>query len=888
MINKIVAQLIKSRHFNIMSVITTGLLCFSFTISGCSSGGGSSSLDTTSDAAIAKMADYTMPTEISAVPVSSSSTAKSLAKANSFKSALKSLAKAATDAGTDYSNAETRKFVEENSLKQFEILETVLNALSQTNYNDTSNINKDPYKCIVAWEEEDEGINKKTLETWVVESTIIEESSATVLRARAWIEEVEDDGTSSIAKAEFKVYSPPTKEADGSYSDYGIWTLNVKFDATGTDDFFAASASKDANGAAVLKIHEKFSESFGMSDSADFVMDMKAVMYRSVDTGYGKVYHPDFKQLFAPGTDPGSFTALPHVTVKYAYNPDYLAVQVAQNDAKYKDRNDLVEMTHRYGVFSSETGDNLEKSKSFGFPIKYAVNSSNRHSYYGSWQGRHQLWIDGDGTVAEGTTVYREDTPPGQDPEQYTIGKTFNGVLAKRNYITATLNDIKNIPVEIWINNDYNLVYNGGKWHYCTEVNWATMLCNTTLQDFDDKIGLKSLIVGENDNKKNVEINGWDQSLQENVSFVYELANELNNNIAGFYKAQRVETQGSPPRLVAASPRVNITTLSITQLFVWMGGSIYVEYKATGTTGWVEKEVTSFDTMTWTPTFNDAGDKDYLLPEGKELYVNMQGANYVVKRTGANYSVQLELQTVCNPNNATTIVPGGTTFYNQWNPDSSSTYEFITDPNSEKYLMLVYKTIGDNDKDASGTGTVSVGDVVGNIWGITNAANGSGDAFNWEYSSNGGWGSVTYLKNSDGTYKILDDPVRFDPITVTNAGGEDKTVSLQFDGWMMGLPELHHELEKSNWVMTDDIKNKIINLPAGTSLIDLNNDKEYLLKPLEISQFLSLVPASTAGLPDITQADTINIEDVPDFVEHNMGDMPTVLTTKYSEGNLVE
>jgi hypothetical protein len=105
---------------------------------------------------------------------------------------------------------------------------------------------------------------------------------------------------------------------------------------------------------------------------------------------------------------------------------------------------------------------------------------------------------------------------------------------------------------------------------------------------------------------------------------------------------------------------------------------------------------------------------------------------------------------------------------------------------------------------------------------------------------------------------------------------------------MMGLPEMHNELGKNNWVMTDDIANKIINLAAATEVTDSATDIAYLLKPLDVSQFLKLVADDTIGLPDISEADSVDLSTVPDFVEHGMGDMPTDTIVKYSEGEPVE
>lgn len=149
------------------------------------------------------------------------------------------------------------------------------------------------------------------------------------------------------------------------------------------------------------------------------------------------------------------------------------------------------------------------------------------------------------------------------------------------------------------------------------------------------------------------------------------------------------------------------------------------------------------------------------------------------------------------------------------------------------------------------------------------------------------WGSQQYLKNASNNYVLLSDPIRLLPVTLTNNAGEEKTLSLQYDGWMQGLPDLFFELSKNGFVMTDDISDKIINFPAGTEVTDANDaTKSYLIKPLEVSQFLDVV--SDPGTLDISITGSIDLNTVPVFVDHNMGDMPETDGVKYSEGILVE
>jgi hypothetical protein len=847
----------------------------------CSGGNGGA---TAPDAAA--VAGFEVPEKISAIPTNEDAAGTTGASASlGFAASLRAFASALTDPDSDYNQAQTITYVEEHALEQFNIIEQVLGALSQTHYADEENIGAGPYKCMVAWEDEQDGRNIKQLQPWIVESEAILENGQNVLRARAWIEEIDEDEIELI-KAEFKVYEPATKYDDGSYADFGVWTMMVKFDEDGENDFFAASAEVGVDGEAIIKIHEKMLEDFDGMDE-EFPAEIKAIMHRSDTHGYGKVYYPDFESLFGPGTDFESLTEIPHVEAKYAYNQGYLAVNGDDPETDFKDRNSVTEMTHRYGVFDAVTGDDVLKTKSFGFPIRYTKNDLTQHAYYGAWQGRHQIWtMQGADGIAEGTEVVRADMPP-DEAETYIVGPTFDGTLTKRTLIPADIDDIQDIPVEIWIDNSYNLNFNAGKWWHCPQWDWDLNTCQVAPVDFDVEIGLSSLVVEEENMRKHVSINGWHAD-DGSVSFVYELASDANGNVADFYRAT---WQGH--RLVVDEPRTRIDPTRVPQLWIHIGGSIYVEWDGDS---WVEKELINFDTRTWTPEFGD-NDMPFTLPDGKEFYINMQGANYVVRRDGATYTIKLELQTAANPANATTIADPAAVFKDQWNPDGNSTYEFITDPESENYLMLVYETIGDNDKDGDGLPMdgVAIGAVVrADLWGLQAYVDDDAvDAYyNWEYDSGeNDWGSMVFLLDEDENFVLLDDPLRFESISVTNNGGEEKTLALQYDGWMMGLPMMYDELAKNDWNMTDEIADKIINMPALTELTDAVSGDTYVVKPLEISQFLNEVDEEDiagADVPDISLADDVDLDTVPDFVEHGMGAMPSVSIVKYSEGKLVE
>ena len=125
----------------IMAYASISLL-LSYSLTACGGGGSSSS---SPDVGLAGKPGFSVPTEISAVPTNSSSAAngKPAAKA-SFKSQLLAVKQAATDAGTDYSNAQTTKYVEEHALEQFSTVEDVMKSLAQTHYADAGYFTKGP------------------------------------------------------------------------------------------------------------------------------------------------------------------------------------------------------------------------------------------------------------------------------------------------------------------------------------------------------------------------------------------------------------------------------------------------------------------------------------------------------------------------------------------------------------------------------------------------------------------------------------------------------------------------------------------------------------------------------------------------------------------------
>ena len=806
-------------------------------------GGGGGTSGTTSGIAV--------PKEISALPIKAAGTASLVASTGQ-----------ALDASSDYSTATTVKYVDEQALSQFDILNTIFNALGQTHYADPENLGQGPYGAMVSWVEDHGDSQQKQIKPWVVDSTMATESGKPVNVVQVWMLETMGDGQLHLIRVELRIYEAPTQRADGSYADFGVWTLNAKFDDSGSR-YFTASASHGESGLSVVMVHQV----------EDAGKETSGILQKSDASGFGKVTYPDWSSCNSPDCTPSP------VTVAYVYDAAHVALKKGAS-VVFKDRANVVDLVNRYGLYDAVSGADVSKSHSFGFPVQFKDPQGNPHfGYYGAWQGRHQLWADGQ-SVPAGTTVTRQDRGSNQTAESYTVSPVFTGTLVKRTLVAADVQDVKDLVVETWVNQNQNLRFDGTQWQSCVNPDFSHQppLCGVGSGPFTD---FSSLVVSPGDTRRMVNINYWDNIANQPKNLVYD---PVGPSGAGFYFA----SAGSPG-MPAMSSGLQYVPASNDQIWVNVSGSVYISFDGAS---WVQKTLVSFDQSTWTPTFAPAisGDHPYTLELGREYYINNPGANYVVKRTGASaYDVKIELQSVANPVNAATFVPAGTTFQQQFGGTGGSTFQFVTDAASPSFLKLVYLSIGQSDSSSG----AMVGDVVKNgQWGLAAMQGGqaTGVQYNWEYPNpndgNNGPGGQQFLVAAGGAYKLLDDPLRFAPVVLESHAGVAKTLSLQFDGsWVNGLPDVFQDLRKNGFDLTAEIADKVVVIPDGTQVTDSTDpSKKYLFKPLQINEYLSIV--SDPGNLDLTPATSLDLGAVPAFKDAGLGALPNV-PVKYSEGNPV-
>ena len=847
----------------VCTLVLSGLLT---ACGGSSSSSGSASV---SDPAPSSLAGIALPTEVSAVSASSGNTAAS------FAVSLRSLAHAVSDLpeSSDYMTTKPAKYVDEPTLEVFGIIETILKAMAQTNYAAEENIGAGPYKSIVAWYEEREGQATKELEEWIVESDMVDG----VNEITCWIDDPEEPVRVTVS-----ISVAPTQDAEGNYLDYGEWTILADVDG---GVFFADATVVDGQTRLRLSENFTFSEQVESVGAMDITEETKAIMIKSPESGYGKAliadygfcWDYDYETETSPCADPGFDGTLPQIAVQYAYDQDTLALYDGSADeTRYKDRSDPAEIAYRYGLFDATTGQNVEKAKDFGFSVTYAEGDSVAHGYYGAWQGRHQLWLDsGDGQPLPDGSSVTEEVWDDSTPRTFTA-RVFNGSLTKRTLVPGQLAQIEGIPVEIWMSDNFDLKYDStlnsgaGGWKKCT-YEFQGLDPNDGFEIWEESCATEAYdmtqLVFDENSRKSVDISGQicaSYDPQSNCSWP-EFAAQEDGSL--------VQTEYSPD-----DPGATLEPMDGDTLWVNVNGSTYIVYNGEQ---WVEKVLTGFDEETWTPTFAAAeNDIPFDFPSGREYYINNKGTNFVVKHTADGYEVSMEVQNVVRPDNYATVLDGIEYFAYEWD-DANDRSTFVFDSSE---MVLKYASV-------AGNSDASVGDVLEQGgWGLTAfdasdakiMVDGKSLQFNWEYASaENPWGAVTYLVDAaTDEYVLLDDPIMLDPLEI-----DGQSYALQYDGWMHGLPDMHWELQKNDYILDAGIRDKIVNIPAGTLVSDSSAD--YYVKPLEIGVILPTHGSAPAGAPDPTAADDLDLEfEVPEPVA--IGVMPTDVVTKYVEGKPVE
>jgi len=830
-----------------------------------------------------------------------------------IKSLLRS-ASAVSDlpADSDYNETQTRKFIEIRALEVFEILDSIFSAFSQTKYED--NIGTGCYVAKVKWTDECEGgAECSQIQNWTVQTQAADvngDGNADDQTVHLFIEEIDPEtGEVEPIKVFCELQQAPEQNEDGSLENLGIWRLTAIFGQANSvadiDDYFFAESTLLGDGTNKLVIRDQFTEE---DQGQEFDAGTRALIYRDPGGagGRGQIEMPDWEACFGPQNN----CPPPPVEINFEYDTEYLCVRSPSRGTECFDRDQEIELVHRYKLFDCTTGADVEKAKSFGFPIIVNEGQDTRFGWYGAWQDRHELWVNGD-PLADGTNVVQEDFSGQGNPTPYTVDK-FPGALEKVTLVTGSVDQLEGIAAEVWLFSDRRIKWDGAKWDECPQHDCTGG--SGALTDFTAE--LPNLEYAGADDPREI----WIE--KDGTNYVY-VTDSNDPSVDGFYPAQQAqqnpESCGGPPQWEANGPKYS--PANDDELFLGTGGRTYIMYTGefdsgdnqgadVTDTGWVEKTLADFDCQTWTPEFDDNADREFPFDLGREYFVNNRGANLRVTRTATNgdaddFSVFMDTVELVKPSaDLDAVMPDGTILVDPFNP-AGSTYVVNKDANDSDYLMLTYATLGPDDQDKT------VGDVVmDDWWGLRNQVDGSGSlapgdtVYNWTYQDQGeSWGGVTYLKDANGDYALLSEPVRLDPITLQNSqdvdlGNPGLAYQLTFDGHLHGLQDTWWELEKANFGGTaesiSEILDKNVIIPNGTEVSDSDANACYFVKATDVGIFVVPVPGSTPGLPDVGDGSASDLLDLdaevgtPNFLTVFGLTIPTGCELKYVEGLPVE
>ena len=812
-----------------------------------------------------------LPKEVSALPTKGAA-AHAQAAMRSGPGGL-----AAFGPDTDYAKAGTFKFVNENSLSRFEILNTIFKAISQTHYDDPAVLGKGPYLAMVSWTEERAGQQVKQLVKWQVDSKIVQVDGVDANKVQVWFEQPLNDGAQRLIRVQLLILEPPRMNADGvSYADYGKWSLVAAYDPGG-GAYLAASADRDASGMSIVKIHE-FYPPPGPGRPA---WETKGILHRSSTAGAGRVLYPNTE---CPGLAPGEECQQTPTEVSYVYDGSTVTMKDGSDPVVSKDRTRVVDLVNRYGLFDASTGATVVRN--FGFPVLFQdAQGAERIGYYVAWQGRHQIWRgDPDNaTLPKGTVATRGDVAPGGTAPVFTTSGAYTGTLVKRDMLPASLAELTGIYLQINQVASFAL-YPDGTGGWCRKIvsgedrplDAARFSCTTPdAVPFTDADFAAWLVDQPNGTRRSVSPAYVDEQTQKVKSLVYAAAGAWGPS--GLYEAEYSPASGWTMK-VPYTPFV-LPTQNL-ELCVQDVDSIYVSWNGTA---WVQKEFLSFDRSNWTPIVGP-NDTPYTLELGREHYILGASGNYLVKRTEAGVEVQVEMQRVANPGNASTFLAAGTTFKEQYVPYDGvpSVFRFETDERSPSFMKLLYVTVGTYEP----TDAVEGGPVTLHKSGLFEQRDGqpTGIQFNWDYPSQSQPGGIQeFLQDASGVV-LLDDPIRFASIPLANGAGETRHFQLQFEGnWIHGLPNVSDAIRLAGFNATPELANKVVVVPDGTEVTDPLDGKIYVFRQLQIEEYLY----PTDALPlDLSPAGALQLDTVPGYVAADppMRTMDPNAVLRYSEG----
>jgi len=441
------------------SVVLSLLLMASAILSGCSGGGGTDAVSTTGTGTGSALQ---LAEKISVVDAKATPPGAAQLRIGKFKVAPSTV----TAAGTDWTKDVTQVFVHERSAEVFDTINEIMCAIGQTQYDDM--VNKGDYKAQIdmkkcsssndsassagqSSQNQSSGSTAPDYETWTINSYRADNSSPQIVVV--WVHEEASGGGFEPEK---RIYAKVTiTEATSSTNPYGIFTLYFKSHpvingAVDTSVTMFKGFMKTEKDTATGKILLQFITDGGFDANQppdginDFTFSQKVTLDRVIDGSSGS----GTSSISDTFMDPVSNQSVSKsAQFNIAFNTsNFRRYNVNSTDDKCFSRTTFDETAWRYGLYDS-TGTRVDINS--GFPIKTSNN------IYG-WIGYYGMWFPESATINNGDTVYKLTySQSGETATAYTVIQK-GGKLKKYTKHTATLTDIKNIPMDGWMEGSTN------------------------------------------------------------------------------------------------------------------------------------------------------------------------------------------------------------------------------------------------------------------------------------------------------------------------------------------------------------------------------------------------------------------------------------------------
>ncbi len=352
-------------------------------------------------------------------------------------------------AASDYSKDKQEIYVHERSAESFGIINEILCMIGQAGYDQSSLLNKGPYKAQIdanqcdsdrdstseqgqQSQNQSSGSDAPDYETWTVDSSRAAGDSSPHI-VKLWIrQEAEEHEPAQTINAKMTI-----TEGKSATNPYGLFEIQFQAIGPNNQELFKGflKSTKDSSGKILLQFFGK---------AADDRFLEKVTLDRASDglSGGGTVY---MKETSGGGEGGGS-SQVEEVQFDMAFNTtfftrkDALPTSSTFGTQTCLSRTEFTESAWRYGCYDTD-GKRVQRNS--GFPIRFPKEGKD---YYG-WVGYWGVGLQENVTVSNGDTVYKQTFGSGGATEEPMTVVNSNGKLIKHTKQTLTLGEIKGIPL---------------------------------------------------------------------------------------------------------------------------------------------------------------------------------------------------------------------------------------------------------------------------------------------------------------------------------------------------------------------------------------------------------------------------------------------------------